>query len=341
MPNQSGFKTVQFEKLERCPYCSSGQISFLFKAPDRLTKFPGEFSLARCQACGLVFQNPRVKESDIGFFYTSDMGYFQLPSSKQTKKTLLAKAKAFLVKQALINHFGYGVKKRCPFYFFLTLPLKRVSYIKGFPVFKKQGELLEIGCSNGDFLEQLKNLGWKVRGVEMSKDTAEYARKERGLDVMAARIEDCQFRQGQFDVIIMRMVLEHLYHPFDVLQKLTLWLKPQGQLIFSIPYFNGFEFRWFKKYSYGLQLPTHITFFNKRVLGDCLKAQGYKKVKFYHQFFDRDVVASAHYKYQETKGPLYKLIAYNKLLRCLVIRPLVFFASLLHKTSRVTVYAEK
>ena len=42
-------------------------------------------------------------------------------------------------------------------------------------------------------------------------------------------------------------------------------IKPSGQLIFSIPYFEGLEYKWFKEYTYSLHLPNHITFLNKKV----------------------------------------------------------------------------
>lgn len=327
--------SIEFEKLEGCPYCSSKDIFLFLKTSDRMTGLPGEFSLFKCKRCGLVFQNPRVKEKYISLYYSED--YYRLVK-KQAKKSGL---KRFLIRQTLINHFGYKLGKRNSLLFLLSSPLKRVFKIQSFPDFRTKGKLLEVGCSSGHFLEKMKGLGWVVRGVEINKRSAEFATKERGLSVQTARIEECHFREQGFDAIIMSMVLEHLYQPFKILQRLTLWLKKDGQLIFSLPYFQGFEFGWFREYCYGLQLPTHITFFNKRVLRDCLKKLGYRKVKFYHQFFDRDVVTSSQYKYQSTKSAFYKLIAYNKMVRILLIKPLVFFASLVNATSRVTVYAEK
>lgn len=325
-----------FEKLEKCPYCSSVSIHFYLTAPDRLGRQPGEFSVFLCRRCGLVFQNPRVKESEIGSFY-SEISYCHPPREKHTRKGL----KKFLIEKGLANHFNYPLFKKNPFYFLLTLPLKRVLRVKGFPVFKSQGEVLEIGCGNGEFLEQLKNFGWRVKGIEMSESTSAFAREERGLDIENKRIEECQFHKRRFDVVRMSMVLEHLYNPFQTLQVITSWLKPDGQLIFSIPYFNGFEFRMFKSYCYALHLPNHITFFNKKIIRQYLKKLGYKRVKFYHDYFDRDLVASSQYKYQDTGKLFYKVLAYNKIIRFLAVKPFVFLLSFLNQTSRITVYARK
>lgn len=109
-----------------------------------------------------------------------------------------------------------------------------------------KGSLLEIGSSYGERLVNLKTLGWEnLTGVEMNSSAAKYA-QERGLNVQSSRIEDLDFAEENFNVIILSMVLEHLYEPFDKLKLMTKWLKPGGQLIFSIPYFDSLPFKIFK-----------------------------------------------------------------------------------------------
>lgn len=331
---------IDFENLSLCSYCFSKNLIFLFKTPDRLTNLPGEFSLCRCGDCGLVFQNPRVKEKDIGLYYTDKLGYYN-PPAKQIKQTVKTKAKNFLKNQTLVNHFNYPLSKKNFLFFCLALPFKRWLKVAGFPKFKSNGSILDIGCSHGYFLEEMKNLGWQVKGIEMDEQSAAFARNERNLEVYTKRIEECHFEKDEFDAITMRMVLEHLYNPFEVLKIATLWLKKGGQLIFSIPYFDGFEFQWFKSCAYGLQMPTHITFFTKKIIKNYLKELGYGSIEFHHQFFDRDVVASSGYKYQETDKIIYKILGYNKHIRFFVIRPLVFILALMNKTSRITVRAIK
>lgn len=339
MLNQNEFEQIEFEKLEKCPYCSSRRIIFLFKALDRLTNLPGEFSVYRCKDCGLVFQNPIVKEEYIKLYYTSKLGYYNPPKDRIKPRNISNKLKKFLKRQILINHFNYNLGKKNLFYLLLTTPFKRFLKINSFPIFKKEGNLLEIGCSHGEFLERMEKMGWRVRGVEMEERTAAYAKRERNLEVYHKRIEECDFNEGEFDVIVMNMLLEHLYNPFKVLQNVTGWLKRDGQFIFSIPYFNGLEFKWFREYCYGLSLPLHITFLNKKIIKDYLKKLGYKNIKFYHHFFDRDIVASAQYKYQDTENLFYKIIGYNNTVRFLVVKPFVFLLSLINKTSRITVHA--
>lgn len=326
-----------FEEIKKCPYCSSERIIFLFSSPERLTDLPGIFSVYRCKDCGLVFQNPKLKEEYIGLYYTDKLAYYS-PSVDKVKQ---AGFKKFLIDQTLVNHFNYNFSKKNFFLFPFTLSFKQLLKTRIFPDFKSNGKLLDIGCADGAFLKKMKCLGWNTVGIEMYKKIADFAREQRGLQVYNKRIEESNFAKNEFDAVTMGMVLEHLYSPFQSLEKITQWLKNGGQLIFSIPYFNGFEFRWFKNYSFGLQLPIHIIFFNKKVIKQYLTALGYKDIKFYYQFFDRDIITPAQYKYKDTKKWFYKIIGYNRTVRLLLVRPFVFLLAAFGKSSRVTVYAKK
>ena len=63
------------------------------------------------------------------------------------------------------------------------------------------------------------------------------------------------------------------------------------------------------------------------------------KIKFYHQMFDRDIVVSSQYRFQEKGGALFRVLGYNKTIRLTLVKPLVLFLALIGKTSRLTVRA--
>lgn len=318
-----------------CLLCkSSANQKKLFSSKDLLTKLPGTFNLFQCKKCGLVFQNPRPKRRFIHLYYPDSLGYFTV----QSKKSSIFRN---IEIEVLVNYYGYSMlgKKNVlkmivyfPFYFYLYRS-------QSIPKYRENGKLLDIGCSNGIKLEGLKGFGWETKGIEPNENAAKLA-ISKGLDVKIGSIQDIEFPKKYFDVIILDMVLEHLYNPDEALKKISSWLKKDGQLIFSIPYFEGIEFRIFKEYSYGLQLPTHMTFFNKKNIQSLLE-RDFSKIEYRFQHFDRDVVASAQYKYDATKNILYRFIANNKPFRFLIIKPLIFIFSLLRKTSRVTVFAIK
>lgn len=331
----------KLEYLTNCLYCNSSDFSKLLSAPDRFSEREEIFTAVKCSNCGLVFQNPRVKEEYIGEYYGEgdDLGYYRVPTQKT--KTLFSKIKTLINKQVLTQYFNYkNLGKKNIFNKIIFLPFKRFQKIRMMPTFVENGTVLEIGCSHGEHLNVLKTHGWKVKGLEMSTKMVEHA-QSIGLDVSASRIEDASFEPNSFNVVTMSMVLEHLHDPLGNLVRITNWLKPKGQLIFSIPYIEGVEFKIFKEYTYALQLPHHITLMNKKIMREYLTKLGYKNIKFYFQFFDRDVVTSAQWKYVATQKYIYKMLGYNKLVRYLFIKPSLLLLSLFDKTSRVTVYAEK
>jgi SAM-dependent methyltransferase len=332
MPN---FSKIKFENV-KCPICKSGKyLTKLFSAPDRLTNLPGIFYLARCQKCTLTFQSPRPKEEYIHYYYPDTIGYFNPEAAIPSKLSL--KIDTLL----LINFYNYTNLGKANF--LLKILLFPVFYFfykhHSIPQFKKNGKLLEVGCSNGNKLKKLTRLGWDTTGIEINNASANNARKQ-GMHVKTGSIFDFNFEEQYFDVIILDMVMEHIYDPALALKNITSWLKPGGELIFSIPYFEGIEFKIFKEHSYGLQLPTHITFFNKKTIYLLLK-KDFASIKFAFHHFDRDIVASAHYKYTTTNNFFYKIIAYNKFIRWIFIKPLVFTLSIFQKTSRATIFATK
>jgi 2-polyprenyl-3-methyl-5-hydroxy-6-metoxy-1,4-benzoquinol methylase len=330
----------KFEQLDNCLYCGSDRLSRLFAAPDRFGTNTDELhSVVRCVSCNLVFQNPRVKEEYIGTYYGDDLHYYHIPSER--KLTLAGRIKRLIETQTLIEYFNYRHLGKRKFWLRpLLFPFKKWQRVKLTPRFVPSGTILDIGCSHGAYLVRMRELGWNVVGQEMHEKSAEYARS-MGIPVTGGRIEDTDFPPESFDVIAMNMVLEHVYDPFAVLRQITRWLKPNGTLVFAIPYFEGTEFKAFKEYSFGLQMPCHITFLTKTIIKKYLADIRYGDIRFYFHFFDRDMAASAQFRYRDRGGALDRLVGENKMVRQFIVKPLVWFLSALHLTSRITVFATK
>lgn len=111
---------------------------------------------------------------------------------------------------------------------------KRVEIISQF---KKKGRVLEVGCSTGLLLSQLKERGWEVFGVEPSKKSAEVAQK-RGIEAIVDSFENIKINQ-KFDLVIFNHVLEHLSDPEGVLNQSKNLLDDKGLLLISLPNFDS------------------------------------------------------------------------------------------------------
>jgi len=117
---------------------------------------------------------------------------------------------------------------------------KNTSFGKIFSLIgRRVGSILEVGCSTGYFGQYLKDkLGVSVWGIEINKEDARKAKKVLDKvivgDVEVLDFKKC-FGKKKFDVIIFADVLEHLKNPGKVLKKAKSILKPNGQVIASIP----------------------------------------------------------------------------------------------------------
>lgn len=98
--------------------------------------------------------------------------------------------------------------------------------------------VFDLGCFVGGTGRWLKGRypGVKVVGVELLPAAAEKARAIYD-EVFTGRFEQLDIRPlaGQFDAIIAADVLEHLYHPWQALERLKTLLAPEGALYVSLP----------------------------------------------------------------------------------------------------------
>jgi len=102
--------------------------------------------------------------------------------------------------------------------------------------------ILEVGCSGGPLLAELKDAGYtNLRGLDVSPTAIDRA-KSRGLDnlfVMDATKPD--FPDNTFDLLIASDILEHLQQPQPALAQWCRILKPGGLAIILVP---AFMFLW-------------------------------------------------------------------------------------------------
>lgn len=146
-------------------------------------------------------------------------------------------------------------------------------------------EVLDVGCFCGGTGRWLKRQfpTTRVTGIEMLEKAAAVAR-EAYEEVHVGKFEDIDLSawQGKFDTIIAADVLEHMYNPWSVLQKLSPLLAPGGALYISLPNIRnlsilmglvGGEWRYAGA---GILDITHIRFFTKAQILEMLEQTGWQ-----------------------------------------------------------------
>ena len=136
--------------------------------------------------------------------------------------------------------------------------------------------ILEIGCANGQMLEELQADGHKVWGVEPDRQALVLA-QQRGLDVFYGTAESLppEVKSRQYDMIVMNHVLEHTRDPLLALRNALQLLVDGGKLVMEVPNNSCIGLKSSGIAWMHLDVPRHLYFFTPQSFRAI-----YEKVKF-------------------------------------------------------------
>ena len=156
---------------------------------------------------------------------------------------------------------------------------------------------LDVGCSSGNLGSALRDAkGCSIDGIELDSQAATIART-RGYDNVFVLnlnhdLASLPNVEQKYDVITCADVLEHLIAPEQVIQRLSMLLKPDGIFIISLPnvafLLNRLHLllgNWDYK-QYGILDRTHLRFYTIKSGCRMVESAGLKLVtlKPYNQF---------------------------------------------------------
>ncbi|MEX0983260.1 MAG: class I SAM-dependent methyltransferase [Bacteroidales bacterium] len=117
-----------------------------------------------------------------------------------------------------------------------TLSLQSFRFVKKYV--KGSGKYLDIGCGYGALLKLFKEDGWEVEGLELSPKLAEYVTKHFNISVRVANFLNDE-QSGDYDLVSLRHVLEHLPDSVGAMKKLEKLVKPGGHVHLEFPNIDG------------------------------------------------------------------------------------------------------
>jgi ubiquinone/menaquinone biosynthesis C-methylase UbiE len=94
--------------------------------------------------------------------------------------------------------------------------------------------VLEIGSYVGGFLEAARRWGWNATGVDIGRDTTEFA-AAKGYDVTTERFERLEFPAESFDAVFIWSCFEQMTNPAEVLPRVREVSKPGAPLVLYVP----------------------------------------------------------------------------------------------------------
>jgi 2-polyprenyl-3-methyl-5-hydroxy-6-metoxy-1,4-benzoquinol methylase/ribosomal protein S27E len=216
---------------------------------ETVTEFTvNRFRHVRCKTCGMVYTNPRLKESITHDMYSeSDYSEFykiKLIPAIEYRKNVLATRKYNQIQE----HF------------------------------KKPGRVLDIGCGLGENLSVFKDNGWDCTGVEFNSFAADYARNTFGLNIINKSIYDFD-TASKYDLIMLWGVLEHFFDPKKVLRSVHSLLNPDGLLVLEVPSADSVMVRYYeatqKTVDRIIEGDRHIMLFSVRSFREMLENTGF------------------------------------------------------------------
>ena len=311
--------SIQLEDAA-CPLGCLRSDEIVFIGRDLLRDLPGEFPIVKSRSCGLLRTHRRPTPDTIGFYYPDDYVPY-VGTTVQPVRPQSASWVKKLLRPIVRRVFKFNV---------ITLPVIAPA------------RMLEIGCASGAFLHHMARQGWQVQGIEFSEKAA-YAAAQLDYCVHAGPLETAPQPIKRFDLVVGRMVLEHLHDTVGGLQKLREWAKPVAWLVLSVPNAASQSFRFFKGRWYDLHLPNHLYHFTPATLEKVLSASGSEVEKIHHQRTLNNLFASTGYVLRD-KG-------YAKLGQKLIdfpecagrwnyaLYPLAWLFSVFGQTGRMTVWA--
>lgn len=267
------------DAVRPCPVCGAPGAPLYEGLRDRLFGAPGVWRMARCGGpeCGLLWLDPPPDEDALERAYQS---YYTHASPSGPEPSPLLSIWRRAQAEYLASRFGYasagGASGRWLGRLVPLLPGRRESLDASIMLLPARpgGRVLDVGCGSGAMLERLRDLGWRVQGVDPDPRAAAVA-GHRGIPVHTGTLEEAAFEDGAFDAIIMNHVIEHVPDPHRLLGECRRILCPGGVLVASTPNAAGLGHRRFGRAWRGLEPPRHLQVFTPSALRHLAEATGF------------------------------------------------------------------
>jgi SAM-dependent methyltransferase len=215
---------------------------------DDLIQRAPEARIMECRGCGYRFVNPRPSQDEIAESYSTPAKYDGWLSDEEGRQVMWRK------RWQTVKRYATG------------------------------NRLVDVGAGIGTFLAYAQDDGWDVTGTEVSTSAIELARSRYGLELAKGQLEDL-FIDGQFDVVTLWHVLEHIPSPSRGLELCRGLLRPGGLLVIAVPNDaderarlqtakNRQHYRRYEELRKGNEI--HLSHFTVGVLRDALSARGFR-----------------------------------------------------------------
>ncbi len=200
-----------------------------------------QLRLRRCTVCSMIYVSPVGAEFASGQYYDQDAGGYYLSAAK------------------LESDYA---------------PVRFERELRLFRTYCSGGRVLDVGCSSGAFLYQLRKRfpdAYEVVGTDASGPALDYAEKQ-GIVVFRGDFLRQNFAGKPFDSVTFWAVLEHVLAPGAFLDQAHTLLRQGGLCFVLVPNFGSLATRFLGAH-YRYIYPQHLNYFSRDTLERMVRKQ--------------------------------------------------------------------
>jgi SAM-dependent methyltransferase len=237
-----------------CYLCGASACERFLVGEDDLTGKDGRFVYVRCDACGLVYQSPRLPVEQIKEFYDSE---YIAHRKKKDWGPLTP-----LYNRAMSKH-----------------DRDKAKLVSRYVALGPETEVFDVGCAVGTFLLHLEEkYGCRIGGLDFKEDLS-YPGFER-IDFYQGLFYEQPVPRDRYDLVTMWHFLEHCYDPVRSLGTAREIMKEDGTLVVEVPRLDSLTFRMFREKWPGVQAPQHTALYSKETLTALVEKNGFRIVEY-------------------------------------------------------------
>ncbi|MFC0038139.1 class I SAM-dependent methyltransferase [Actinomadura rayongensis] len=231
-----------------CPWCGSHSPRPYITSLDYQQRKPGTFRLDRCTSCGHVFQNPRLNEAGLEFYYRD---YYDGIGEAEVERGFQLSGEHYRARAGMLR--GRAVPRAW----------------------------LDVGGGHGHFCNAARDIWPDTRFDALDFGSGIIEAERRGWVDLA---HYGQFRDladklvGSYDVVSMHHYLEHTLDPLAELDAAARVLPAGGHLLIEVPDPESPVARLAKRWWHNWFQPQHLHFIPVDNLVEALAARGLRTV---------------------------------------------------------------
>ncbi len=154
-----------------------------------------------------------------------------------------------------------------------------------------RGDLLEIGCAYGLFLDEARPFFSSLVGVDVCGGPVEFGRHTLGLDLRCGDFLGMDFPRESFDAICMWDTIEHLANPRDFVRAARPLLKRDGYFYLTTGDADSFNARVRGRRWRQIHPPSHLQYFSRRTIVELFRRSGFEvtgieTAAYYHTVYN-------------------------------------------------------